>query len=211
MITVVIANYKYKHLLSQAIDSVLSQTLNAEKILVVDDCSEDVFDICLHYDVELLARDVNLGTVDNFQNVLMEKVRTEKVLFLGADNWLRPDALELMNSHDADIVSSDIALIGTEAGKFIDNAGLSVEYRDGYPIWMFKEGNIENGNYIHGSSMYNTKLAKTVGGYERNPDSKNTEEDWMLWRKMIRAGAKHVHIAEPLLYYRRHKDNYIKI
>ncbi len=204
MITVVIANYKYKHLLAQAIDSVVSQTRKPEKIIVVDDCSEDITDICNIYSVECIQRDKNLGTVDNFQDML-NRVETEKVMFLGADNWLRPDALEKMDIN-ADIVSSDIALVGTEAEEF--SKRLTTNYEDGYYVWRFKNGDIENGNFIHGSSLYNVKLAKSVGGYERNPNSVNTEEDWMLWRKMIRKGAKHINISEPLLYYRRHKENF---
>ena len=208
MITVIIANYKYKHLLSQCIDSVISQTRKPDRILVIDDNSEDISDVCNKYGVEYIIRKDNLGTVENFRQAFNE-VTTDKVMFLGADNWLRLDALELMDKEDADIVSSDISLCGTELDTF--RQALNTEYKDGYHIWRFKEGNIEKGNYIHGSSLYNVEIAKKVGGYERNKDSKNTEEDWMLWRKMLRAGAKHKHIKEPLLYYRRHEDNFIKI
>ena len=207
MITVIIANYHYKHLLSQCIDSVISQTKKPDRILVIDDASEDISDVCNKYSVEYIMRDKNLGTVDNFKQAL-DEVSTEKVMFIGADNWLRLDAIQLMDI-DADIVSTDIALVGTEVDKF--RKPLNTEYKDGYYIWKFKKGDIEKGNYIHGSSLYNTKLAKMVGGYENNPNSENSEEDWMLWKKMITNGAKHIHIAEPLLYYRRHKENFIKI
>jgi hypothetical protein len=160
-----------------------------------------------------------MGVVANFNDVLFNHVDTDFVLFLGADNWLRSDTLQMLEfaqklgragyAPHADIISYDIALVGTEVEKF--RKGLNTEYRDGYEIWKFQHGDIEQGNFIHGSSLYNVKLAREVGGYEANPKGKHTEEDWMLWRKMIRAGAKHFHVSVPLLYYRRHKANYNKI
>lgn len=207
MIQVNIMSYGYAHLTAHCIESVLSQTLKPDRILVVDDGKHDGIEKMSMYPVEIIIRENNLGIVENFNNILMNHTNGDKVMFLGADNYLRPDALELMNSENADIVSSDIALFGTETDKF--KQGLLTEYKDGYHIWRFREGNIDQGNYIHGSSLYNVELAKLYG-YKRN-SSINTEEDWMLWKQMLNGGATHKHVAEPLLYYRRHKSNFNKI
>ena len=206
MIQVNIISYGYAHLVAQAIESVLSQTKKPERILVVDDGKHDgVENIAKRYPVEVLIREKNLGIVDNFQDVLMNHTFSDKVMFLGADNWLRPDALEKMDT-GTDIISSDIALFGEDTDKFRN--GLKTEYKDGFYIWRFEKGNIETGNYIHGSSLYDVKKAKEAGGYKRNEQSKNTEEDWMLFREMMRREAVHSHVPEPLLFYRRHKENF---
>lgn len=206
MITVCIMSYKYGHLVAQAIESVLSQTKRPDRIIVVDDGIGDCSFVS-KYPVDLIERKQNLGIVENFNQTLNE-VKTDKVLFLGADNWLRPDALELMDNCQADIVSTDIALFGTEADSFAEKVGSS-EKEQGYRIWRFKQGDINNGNYIHGSSLYNVELAKSVGGYKPSGHT-NSEEDWMLWKAMLNSGATHTHVSEPLLYYRRHKDNFQK-
>ena len=210
-VTVVIASYRYAHLAAQAIESVLAQTRPPERILVVDDAAHDGVDrVCALYEVECLVRRRNLGTAANFDDLLRNHVGTSRALFLGADNWLRSDALERMLAADADIVSSDIALFGTEVASFIARRRMQdqVAWIDGHWIWRFEPGNIETGNYIHGSSLYNADMARRFG-YRRSGE-KNPEEDWMLWKAMLGAGARHVHVPEPLLFYRRHRKNFIR-
>lgn len=210
MITVVIASYKYAHLAANCIESVLCQTVKPQKILVVDDAGGDnVSAVADIYGIECLTREENMGTVANFQDVLMNHVTTPKVMFLGADNWLRDDCLERIINVDADIVSTDLLITGEKRDVFANRVGAK-DSLFGYRVWQFQKGEIDRANYIHGSSLYNADLAKSVGGYERGPNQ-NTEEDWMLWKKMLNAKATHIHVPEPLIYYRRHRNNFIKI
>jgi len=210
--TCVIASYHYGHLASQAIESVLCQTKKFDEVIVVDDGAFDLQPVMDKYSDESilwLLQQVNLGTAANFQDILMNHVHTDKCMYLGADNYLRPDTLEILTKHEADIISYDIALFGTEVAQFVRKVG-AYEVKDGYHIWRFKKGNIYTSNYIHGSSLYNVPLAKEVGGY-RPSGGRNSEEDWMLWRAMLAKEASHIHVPEPLLYYRRHKHNFIKL
>ena len=205
MITVCIMSYGYAHLAAQAIESALSQTKKPDRVLIVDDGMHDGIDeVADIYGVQDIIRPKNLGIVDNFNDILMNHVFTDKVMFLGADNYLRPDALELMDT-GADIVSSDIAIFGEQSDEFAKVVNTN-EKKDGYYIWRFKKGNIGNGNYIHGSSLYNVELAKRFG--YKPSGNKHSEEDWMLWIQMLKNGATHEHIEEPLLYYRRHRRNF---
>jgi len=207
-----IISYNYSHLLGQCLDSIFSQTKMPDVIKVIDDFSIDrhiTYELCNKYNVEGIFRKENLGHVINF-NTTLNETKTDKVMMLGADNYLRPDAIELMSNENADIVSSDIILVGPEANKFSNLVKGSRKYNNGY--WEIKfncNKNINNGNYIHGSSLYNVKLAKKVGGYEMS-NRERPESDWMLWKKMINNGAIHLHICKCILYYRKHKFNYIK-
>lgn len=196
MITVIIASYKYGHLAAQAIESVLCQTRQPERILFVDDGAGDCCHLKeLYPTVEFIFREKNFGIVENFQDMLM-RVDTEKCLFLGADNWLHPETLEFLDAEMADIVSYDIFLTGTEADDFA--LGLTTRREEGYYIWK---------GQLHGSSLYNTEKAQAVG-YKRNPSSVKSEEDKMLFEGMLANGASRVHVNVPLLYYRRHKHNF---
>lgn len=197
MLTCCIVSYRYGHLVAQAIESVLCQTVQPDEIIVVDDGGydfpEEVHEYPVIFDVH-----PNIGIVDNF-NYILDRYGKDKILFLGADNWLRPDALERMDV-DADIVSCDAYVTGTEAGTFIQ--GNTGEYQDGYWRWHLP-------NQPHGSAIYDVKKAKAVGGYEHSGREKS-EEDSMLFQKMRKAGATFTHVDEPLLYYRRHRANFNK-
>jgi glycosyltransferase involved in cell wall biosynthesis len=210
MITVVVASYRYGHLAAHCIESLLSQTKKPDKILFVDDGVGDCSHlVSLYPQVEFILRDKNLGTVDNFQDML-ERVETEYVIFLGADNWLRSDAIEKLSETDGDIVAYDMVITG--------------ELKDEMYQQVPQHMTIDNGDYYyskendlwkaHGSMLYRTELARSVGGYR--PSSNQTrgghpEEDFSLYNRMIMVpGTVSSYIPLGLLYYRRHKENFLK-
>ena len=152
-ICVAICSYGYGHLASQAIESVLSQTRKPDQILLVDDGKHDgITTLGARYNIETVIRVKNMGVVDNFNDILFNHVKTDKLLMLGADNYLHPQTLEKLSQQDTDITSYDITLIGTQVDEF--RKGLTTEEIDGYHIWRFKAGDINQGNFIHGSSLY---------------------------------------------------------
>jgi len=206
-ITVNIHSYGYGHLAAQAIDSALSQTVKPDVVRFFDDGVGDCAHLpAIYPEVEFVLRPQNLGTVKSFQDAL-ERTETEFTIFLGADNWLRLDAIELLyGSRSADIVSYDIAVVGEHREAFSGRVGAQGRCH-GHNVWRFDHtSNIQNGNNCHGSSMYRVSKAKEVG-YSRSGGSR-TEEDWVLFRGMTANGAVRAHVPEPLLYYRRHDRNF---
>jgi len=205
MITLNIASYKYGHLAAHAVESALCQTVPFDVIRVYDDGIGDCGHLKdLYPQIEVIERPENVGPVANFQDAL-DKTETEWCMMLGADNFLRPDTLEHLTKHDADIISYDIALFGTQLEKTRRRVPIDrVEF--GYPIWHFTGGNINIGNYIHGSSLYRTDKAKEIG-YKGRPEPPY-EEDHYLFKGMLNSGATHIHVDEPLLMYRRHDYNF---
>lgn len=201
-ITVVVASYRYGHLAGHCIESLLSQTVLPDKILFVDDGIGDCFFLKdLYPSIEYVFRKKNLGTVDNFKDML-SRVKTEKCLFLGADNWLRSDAIELLIKKNTDIVTYDIIVTGELREEILTRHPDEVSSFNGDLYWTrFMKH--------HGSMLYNVKLAKQFG-YEANMNAEKSEEDWVLWKRMIDAGASVSHIGEGLLFYRRHKENFNK-
>ncbi len=206
----VISSYKYGHLAAHCIESVLCQTRKFDKVWFVDDGAGDCKYLSeLYHDrgIDFILREENMGIVKNFNDMLMKKVTTDYVMFLGADNWLRPDALELlsyqMDKTPPDIITYDIIITGE----------LREEIQKFYASWTHRH----EGDYYwsrrmqhHGSMLYKVKLAKQVGGYAKNNTSERTDEDLNLWDKMNKEGAIVKHLAQGLLYYRRHKENFNK-
>lgn len=174
-------SYRYGHLVAQAIESVLYQGFDV--IRLFDDGVHDCKHIQkLYPEVEYIERQRNWGIVKNFNDAL-ERTETDRVLFLGADNWLEPETLDTLRGYEEDIVSYDARFVGQETG-----------------IWHLP-------NQPHGSALYDVKKAKEVGGYEHS-GRENSEEDSMLFNKMIKAGATFAHSDKVLLNYRRHRMNY---
>lgn len=206
MITIVISSYKYGHLAAHCVESILSQSEKPARMIFVDDGVGDCRHIRdLYSEVEFYEYPVNYGTVKNFQNML-EKVSTEYCMFIGADNWLRSDAIELalkiIDLDRPDIVTYDMMLTGEKKQTRINHHKDEVERYQGDYYWTKK-------NSHHGSMIYRTELAKKVGGYTKiEHNFAHTCEDWSLWNKMIAAGAKVAYINHALLYYRHHRENF---
>jgi glycosyltransferase involved in cell wall biosynthesis len=204
MITVVIASYGYGHLAAHCIESLLSQTVPPERILFVDDGAND----CLHLEqlypeIEFVHRPRNLGTVANFQDML-ERVKTEYVMFVGADNWLRSDTIELLSKEKADIVTYDIVVTGELKDEILNRVPGESFKVNGDHYWSRKDKH-------HGSMMYKTNLGKRIK-YEKRflNSSSHSQEDWRLWDLMLASGASVSSISEGLLFYRRHRENFLK-
>ena len=61
----------------------------------------------------------------------------------------------------------------------------------------------------HGSMLYRTALGKEIG-YQNRFVNAHPQEDWNLWDKMMEQGASVASIKEGLLFYRRHRENFLK-
>lgn len=204
MITVVIASYQYGHLAAHCIESLLSQTVMPERIVFVDDGAKDCAHLPLLYpDIEYVLRPHNLGTVANFQDML-SRIETEYVLFIGADNWLRSDSIELLTANaGADVVTYDIVVTGELKAEITLRVPGQTHLHQGDLYW-------DRQGLHHGSMMYRTALGQQIGYQKRFADRANPQEDWNLWDKMQEQGASVSSIQEGLLYYRRHRENFLK-
>jgi len=203
MITVVIASYQYGHLAAHCIESLLSQTIAPSRIIFADDGAFDCgHSPVLYPELEYVLRPKNLGTVDNFHD-LLSRIDTEYTLFIGADNWLRSDAIELLSKASTDIVTYDIVVTGELKEEIHDRVpGETITYQG--DLYWDREGK------HHGSMMYRTALAQKIGYKRRYADGVHAQEDWNLWDKMLEQGASVASLQEGLLYYRRHRENFLK-
>jgi glycosyltransferase involved in cell wall biosynthesis len=202
--SLVICSYNYGHLAAHAIESALSQSLLFDKIYFVDDGARDCTHLpAIYPEVEFIFREKNLGIVANFQDML-NRVETEYVMFLGADNWLRSDALYMLSQYNQDIVTYDIMVTGELKNEIARLYSHTTNQYNGDIQWTRKDQH-------HGSMLYRVSKAREVGGYEKHrPDGERTDEDNALWDKMLKAGATVKYVNSEFLYYRRHRENFNK-
>lgn len=201
-LSVVISSYKYGHLASHCIETIISQSKIPDKIFFVDDGVGDCHHLPGMYpEVEFVMRENNLGVTDNFDDML-NRVTTDRCMFIGADNWLRSDAIELISEQTTDIVTYDICVTGPTKLKRMAAHTHEITPYHGDLYW-------DRTMMHHGSMAYNTKFAQRFG-YKPRSQKKYTEEDWRLWELMTAAGATVSHVKEALLYYRTHRNNFFK-
>lgn len=223
-IGVVIPSYNYGSYLVEAVESVLRQTVRPNKILIVDDASNDNSqEIGEAYTkrypglIHFHRNNTNLGIIKTF-NAAVKRINTDYVCFLGADNRFRSDYVEkcaaALDSDDSlAIAYSDFALFGARAsvmydmmpkdrrGKIIEGTYFPVHFPD---FSKEQKENIAEVNFIHGSSMYRKSAFEEVGGYV---PSKKRAEDHGLFMRMIEMGWSAQRVPELLLEYRQHSKD----
>ena len=98
LFSVIVLNYNYARYLPQAIDSALGQTHPAVEVIVVDDAStDDSRAVIAGYGERVIPclRAAN-GGMSASANTGWARARGEYVIFVDADDYLHPDALETM-------------------------------------------------------------------------------------------------------------------
>ncbi len=219
-VAVIIASYNYGNFLPEAVESVLRQTQQPDEVHITDDCSEDNTEEVGRYFsekkpswVHFHRNDKNLGIIGNF-NAAVLRTRADYVCILGADNRMRSDYIErlsaILDAHpNAAIAYTDFALFGPRArlvyeqfpperrGQIIRNHFYLITFPDFSPS---AREQLEQGNFIHGSSMFRRAAYDGVGGYLKD----DLPEDYSLFRRMVRARWDAVRCPLSLLEYRQH-------
>jgi GT2 family glycosyltransferase len=216
-ITLIIVNHNYGHFISECIESVRNQSVMPSEVHLVDDFSSDgsrEFLPSIVNTEKLYLNEKNLGIVDNFNNA-MSRVTTEFAMFLGADNYLHPRAIELISkailkNPTADIAYFDMLIVGplaSELASKVNARKVGYSVRDNLDLfyWEFPDFNaesakkLESSNFINGSAAFRTLKFNQVEGYK-----KTYPEDHNLWVRMVKAGSTAIRVPKPLLYYRQH-------
>jgi len=97
MISVVIPAFNAETFLSDAVNSVLSQSVPAREIVIVDDGSQDAtLDVARSFGDRVIVIDQDNRGVSAARNAGAERVTSGWVMFLDADDMLKPDAFENM-------------------------------------------------------------------------------------------------------------------
>ncbi|MFO7304224.1 MAG: glycosyltransferase [Gammaproteobacteria bacterium] len=176
-VSIVITCYNYARYVAQAIESALAQTHRATETIVVDDGSTDTsLDVINRYRHRLkIIRQDNCGHVAAVNRGFAAS-RGEIVLFLDADDLLRPYAVEAVAAawrpsytkvqYELDVIDAD----GHRIGRFCryvapyDAAQIQEEFRRfGTYVWPVLSGNAYSRWYLE--QLMPLPVARAPDGY----------------------------------------------
>lgn len=212
--SVIIDNYNYERFLPTAIDSVLAQTYPNIEVLVVDDCSTDGSrEVMASYGDRitpiLLAQN---GKQAAALNAGFAASKGEIILFLDADDYLRPTAVKQIvaafqsNSEQADIGKVHFRLQVVDGDDepmnyFIPSIGMSLATGE---VWQEL---LQTSSYVSAPMSGNAYRRETLAPIFPIPDAyKTTADDYLMISSPFYA-KKLAGIDEPIGAYRVHNSN----
>jgi glycosyltransferase involved in cell wall biosynthesis len=208
LVTVLMAVHNGAPYLRTAIESVLAQTCQAFRFLIVDDAStDDTRDIVRSYAearIELLCLPRNVGQTAAL-NVGLRHAASPWIARMDADDYAAPERLaEQMRAVEAD---PTLDCVGTFAWVFRDDPRV-VDGVIEKPLQdaAIKRQMLRAVPLIHGSLLMRRRAVLEVGGYD---ERYRYSADWDLYHRWL-PRSRAVNLPKPLVGIRRHpqQDSY---
>ena len=199
-VSIVIPAYNTAETIAETLASIQCQTMPNWEAIVVNDGSSDetkaVVKKIAEQDSRIrLVSQSNQG-VSAARNTGISHAQYDWLGFLDADDWWAPEYLERMSA----ALTADSSLDAVHCGiKWItpDGNTLRDQYApsetDLFPLLASRCCLL-----IH-CCIFRKKLAEVVGGFDT---SLSTAEDWDLWQRIARNGARFGGVKEILAFYR---------
>ena len=201
-VAVIITTYNHAHFLQDAIRSVLDQTHPADEIVVVDDGSTDdpAAVVSQHAGVKLVSQD-NQG-LSAARNAGLKTVRSEKVVFLDADDRLLANAIAAGLACFANAAACAFVYGGY---RNIDRDGRPLDRGRHHPVGPQPYRDLLRGNLIgmHATVMYDRAHLVARGGFD--PTVKRCE-DYDVYLRLAHDGPIASH-PQLVAEYRHHGAN----
>jgi glycosyltransferase involved in cell wall biosynthesis len=217
-VSVLMASYNMESFLSEAIESVLSQTFSDFELVVGDNASTDatpeILEDFARQDLRLrwFRNEVNVRAVENF-NLCYRRADPDSEFWamLGSDDWWRTDLLEKLVS--AGDENPSVSLVHAD-GILVDDRGNYIKrYSE---LWNHVETpapgihrsveQIFQGNFIMAfAALVRRSIAERLIPRQDVFDNRFTfGPEYELWLQLFARGASAYYIHEPLVYYRKH-------
>jgi len=211
-ISVVMATYNGEKYLDRQIQSILTQTLQPDEIIVCDDASTDgTVAILERYrqqgKLTYLVNDNRLGFIGNFKKAVALANATNYVALCDQDDEWLPNKLEIsaallekINDDEVPcLVYTDLALVDQDE-KALNNSFQNELGQDKY------KHNLQTllfGNFVTGcTTIMNPKLKRF---FEEIPDDARFHDEWMALIAFTFGKAEG--IALPLVRHLKHENN----
>lgn len=202
-ISVIIPAYNAENFISQAIDSVLRQTLKPLEIIVVNDGSTDNTNRVLdsYRENVVYIEQINSG-VSAARNKGIKKAKGNWLAFLDADDYWESDKLE----KQVFVIQSDTVLVHTAyQNEFLENRlGYSVKKPDKSALCGCSVDVLQ--------ALFNGTIPNTCSVLARTADvvcagmfdgGLNYSEDYDLWIRLAGRGS-FMYVDDVLTHYRHH-------
>ncbi|WP_298148590.1 glycosyltransferase [Flavobacterium sp.] len=201
LITVYVTNYNYGRFIVACIESLLHQTCQDFEVIIIDDGSTDnskeIIESYRHVEKVSIIYQQNKG-LNITNNIAMRAAQGKYIMRLDADDFLEPNALELMSSK---LEQDDKLGLVFPDYYYVD--------RDGNRIGEEKRHNFDENVSLydqpaHGAcTMIRLEYLRKLGGYN---ESFTCQDGYDLWIKFI----THYPVSNiriPLFSYRQHGNN----
>ena len=200
-VSVIMSVYNGEKYLSEAIESVLNQTLtDFEFIMVNDGSTDDSLKIIKSYDdkrVRLIDNETNIGLTRSL-NKAIEQARGEFVARQDADDVSLPGRFEeqvrYFERHP------ETALLGT--GIYIIDEGGKVLGKKAAPANP-GDSLLQANRFNHGSTMFKSAVVRKLGGYN---ELLRYCQDYELWLRMAKSHEVR-NLKQGLYKLRSHDEN----
>lgn len=197
--TVILAAYQAATTISEAIESVLAQTLPAAQVLVCDDGSTDDLEAAVRGfgdRIELLRQE-HRG-VASARNLALRVATGEFVVLLDADDTFLPERLAALAG--LAISRPDLDLLCTDA-YFESNGRVVGRFHDENQFAVREQRTAILSSCFVGWPAVRREQLVRIGGFD---ESLEVASDWDAWMRLILAGGRAGLVPEPLLRYRIH-------
>jgi glycosyltransferase involved in cell wall biosynthesis len=203
-ISVVIPAYNAAKYLPESLNSVLSQTLPPDEILVIDDGStDDTVAVASAFPGVRVASYENAGPSAG-RNRGMALATGDWVAFLDHDDLWLPQKLEkqmrMLNSHP----EADVCVTGSQLFQDVDGKRLFTEPTIPPPSEKLGRSLYGETRLCPSFVIVRRSMLRTVGDFETK---QRKAEDWDYWLRLEQAGARFVSCPEVLGLYRVHAAN----
>jgi glycosyltransferase involved in cell wall biosynthesis len=197
-VTAIVTGYKHESFIRECLDSILHQTICPEKLIIVDDCSNDRTEaVCLDwykeskpsFEVVFIFHDVNVGICKSLNEALTQ-IETKYYFHISADDWVEPQRIETQLSA-AESTDDSTSLVISSIREVDINGDTIVDHDFGKKLAEYSEREIDGAlhskllaeNVIPAPAVFiRTDWAKKIGGY----DESLAFEDYDMWLRLSR-------------------------
>jgi len=198
-VSVIIAAHNAAATIRETLESLSAQTHREWEAIVVDDGSDDATatilqDYAAHDSRVRLLRQQQYGP-GPARNRGMAAARHSWFLFLDADDWLLPTALELLG--DATLSGTVDAVHGGWARVARDGRVMETEFAP--PTTDLFLSFAAFCAFPINACLFRRELTAKAGGFD---PAMRTCEDWDFWQRIARTGARFARVSEKVAHYR---------
>lgn len=192
-VTVIVPAYNEESTIAQTLESLRNQTIQIEKIIVVDDYSTDkTGEISKRYDEVMVVRPPqNTGSKAGAQTFALPNVTSKYTIAIDADTSLEPDAIEKMVKfmEQNPGTSAACSFVLPKKAKTVWERGRFLEYM--FVFSFTKQVQEWYGKPLISSgcfSIYNTEDLKKIGGWNNRTLAEDVDLTWTLYEndKVVR-------------------------
>ncbi|HVL64603.1 MAG TPA: glycosyltransferase [Actinomycetota bacterium] len=185
-VTVIVPAYNEAATIEATLRSLRSQTLPPQRVIVVDDCSDDdTGEVARRCGATVLRPLRNTGSKAGAQNVALPLVETQFTIAIDADTTLAPDAIEkVLAAFDRENVAAACGFVLPQRVRSLWERGRYLEYMFAFsfakPVQDFYgKPLISSGCF----SAYRTDVLRDLGGWSTRTMAEDMDLTWTLYQR----------------------------